>query len=413
MQNTELPSFDLTQRTVFGLLAQTLFGVPYTPESDVDWMAVYRESESQAVRLQTFANHHLIPDIPPDLRGEIRQYLAKAMLRNARVHADHTAVHRLLTQNGIPYTMLKGASSAFYYPDPMTRAMGDVDFYVAGADFERALELFALAGFEVGGEGHVCHRVMKKGKIHLEMHFEPAGIPNGEVGERIRACLSGLRESAVLLDSRLVTCNRPCDLHHGIIMLMHLQHHLLAEGVGLRHLCDWAVFVHHFKGDAFPRLFRETLRAVGLWRLARLLSLSAALYIGLPEQDWMREDPADEDVAHGLMADIIAGGNFGRKDRQRSYEGMFISNRGKDGVGRNRAAEGVRALNRITRQKCGIVRSIPPLLPVGWVVVLIGYLFRNRERNKTRGKVHAVDAYQKSAARQSLYQKLRIYEPEL
>ena len=77
MQNTLPPSFDRTQRTIFGLLAQTLFGVPYTPESDVDWMAVYVESECQAVRFQTFCNHRagffspsplfpkrLAPDLP-------------------------------------------------------------------------------------------------------------------------------------------------------------------------------------------------------------------------------------------------------------------------------------------------------------------------------------------------------------
>ena len=112
MKNTDLRSFDRTQRTVFGLLSRALFGAAYTPEPDVDWNAVYEESECQAVRLQAFSNHHLIPDIPAELRERIRRYLVHAMLRSTRIHSQHTEVHRLMTEAGITLddirTELKG-----------------------------------------------------------------------------------------------------------------------------------------------------------------------------------------------------------------------------------------------------------------------------------------------------------------
>ena len=412
MQNTLPPSFDRTQRTIFGLLAQTLFGVPYTPESDVDWMAVYVESECQAVRFQTFCNHHLIPSIPSELRERIRGYLTHAILRNTRIHAQHTEVHRRLTESGIPYTILKGAASACYYENPMTRAMGDVDLYVDAVHLEEAVALFLGLGFALSEEDHICHRVLRLGAVHLELHFDLPGLPAGDVGKTMRGYMAGLCEQATLLKNNLVTCNRPSDLHHGLIMLMHLQHHLLAEGIGLRHLCDWAVFVNAFRGQEFPELYRDKLRTVGLWRLARLLSLAASLYIGLPEQDWMQEDAGDKAVAAELMQDILAGGNFGQKDRQRAYEGMFISNRGKDGVKNHRVREGFRALNRITYVKWPPSQKSPLLLPIGWVVTVVGYLFRNNRRNRNGENVHALDAYKKSAPRIALYQKLRLYEPE-
>ena len=412
MKNTDLRSFDLTQRTVFGLLSQTLFGAAYTPEPDVDWTAVYRESECQAVRLQTLCNHHLIPDIPPDLREKISRYLTRAMLRNTRIHAQHSEVHRVMNRAGIPYTILKGASSACYYPVPMTRAMGDVDFYVDRAHLEETVALFVSMGFTLSEEDHICHRVLRLGSAHLELHFDLPGLPRGDVGETIRGYMTDLCESAVLLKNSLVTCNCPSDLHHGLSMLMHLQHHLLAEGIGLRHLCDWAVFVHRFDGREFPDLFADKLRAVGLWRLARLLSLTASLYIGLPERDWMREESSDEATAHALMLDIMAGGNFGQKDHQRAYEGMFISNRGKDGVKKRRAREGFSALNRISYQKFPPGKRCVLLLPVGWAVSITGYLLRNRRRNRNGDSISALDAYRKSAPRIELYQKLGLYEPE-
>lgn len=414
MRNDLYRPFNLTQRTVFGLVGQTLFARPYQPEQGVDWMAVYRESEYQAVRLQTFACHHLIPDLPADIREDIRRYMSGFMLRNARIHAEHTAAHGLLTGNGIEYTVLKGASSAFYYPDPMTRAMGDVDLYVDESDVPRTMELFRAAGYEVEtytGEAKQYHLTIRKGHRHIELHYRIPGIPEGEVGERIRAYLSDLRERATLQKCKLSTCRHPSPFHHGLIMLMHLQRHLVFEGIGLRHLCDWAVFVHRHTPEEFRELFQERLSAVGLWRFARLLSLAATLYIGLPEQPWMREDGEDEALACALMRDIVSGGNFGRKDRQRAYEAKFLSKSGEKERKHNRVAEAVRSVNRDSREKWPIMKRIPLLLPWGWLHAAVRYLLNNRKRRGRGTEINLKRAYQDSKPRQELYEKLRMYDP--
>lgn len=407
-----MESFDLTQRTIFGCLAHNLFGVPFEPDACVDWEAVFRESISQSVTMQVFMNCGEIPGISGELKAEIQKYLFKAMLGNIRVHDHHTQLHRLLTAKGIPYVTLKGAASARYYPDPQSRAMGDVDFYVSKSDFDRTLEIFKQDGFTAGSLDHISHVVLKKKPMHLEMHHTPAGVPDGEVGERIRRYLEDLLEDARLVEGKSAVCFCPSDFHHGLIMLMHLQHHLLAEGVGLRHLCDWAVFVDHFRGNEFPELFREKLKAVGLWRLARLLTIVSSLYLGLPEQEWARGSGKDEETARALLCDILEGGNFGKKDHQRAYEGMFISDRGKNGVKDNRLSMAMKMVNRITLQKYPFFRRCPVLLPVGWLMAIAGYLLRNRKRRQRGIRIDTMDAYQKSAPRIRLYQRLKLYEPE-
>lgn len=318
----------------------------------------------------------------------------------------------MLTEAGIAYTVLKGSASASYYADPLSRVMGDVDFLVDAADLERASALFCDAGFTAHAENHECHVILRREKTHLEMHHTPPGVPEGEVGARIRSYLSDLLLSSRLIQNRVVTCRCPDDFHHGLILLMHMQHHLLAEGIGLRHLCDWAVFVGRFSDADFRACFEARLRPVGLWRCARLLSLAAVLYLGLPRQDWMGGDAGEEDTAHALMADILAGGNFGRKDRQRMYEGMFISDRGKDGVKNNRIGMAFRSLNRITCTKWPFFEHCRPLLPVGWCMAGAVYLHNNRRRRRQGITVSAADAYQRSAARIALYRKLELYEPE-
>lgn len=416
MQNTDIRCFDLTQRTVFGLLAQTLFGAAYTPEPNVDWPSVYMESECQAVRLQTFANHHRIPDIPEDLRTQLRQYVMGAMLKDARIHAQHTALHMLFTEHNIPYSILKGASSAYYYANPLTRAMGDVDFYVDKVDLERAIAVLRADGYEVedyhAEKTQQYHLGVRKGIIHMEMHYMFPGVPEGRPGEIILSYLSDIRETTFLLQNELVTCRLPSPFNHGLIMLMHLHHHLLCEGIGLRHLCDWAVFVNRFSEEEFQSLFRERLTEIGLWHFARLLSLASSLYVGLPEQSWMREDKKDDATAFELMNDIIRGGNFGIKDRQRVFEGKFISNRGKNGVRRNRLSEAVASVNASSRERWPIMGKLPILLPIGWILGIFRYLFHNSQRRKTGKQIHIVDAYRNSESRKKLYRKLRLYEPD-
>lgn len=410
----ELPrdSFELTHRTIFGLLGQHLFGVPFAPEADVDWKAVLQESRQQAVCNQVFADCSQLSAMDGEVLNALRSLLLRGMMKNMQVHAQHTDLHKLMTANEIPYTILKGAASARYYPDPQSRAMGDVDFYVPEADFDRALEVCREAGFEASGLDHICHVILRKGRVHMEMHRLPAGVPDGKVGQIVKEYLSTLGEDGQMVSSLLVTCRCPSDLHHGLVMLMHLQHHLLSEGIGLRHLCDWAVFVNNFTEDTFPALFREKLKQIGLWRLARLLSLCAVEYLGMPEQRWMQEASGDRELARELMQDILAGGNFGAKDRQRAYEGLFVSNRGKNGVPNNRVSQGFEALTRITYMKYPFIEKCPVLLPVGWAAAFGGYLIRTRERNKKGQNIHALSAFQKSAPRISLYRQLGLYEPE-
>lgn len=412
MKELQSDSFDLTHRTIFGLLGQHLFGVPFAPESDVDWKAVLQESRHQAVCNQVFADCRHLPGIDGEVQDALRSLLLRGMMKNMQVHAQHTDLHRLMTEHSIPYVILKGAASARYYPDSQSRTMGDVDFYVAEADFDRALAVCQEAGFEASGLDHICHVILRKGRVHMEMHRLPAGVPDGQVGEIVKGYLSTLREDAAVVSSPLVTCCCPSDFHHGLIMLMHLQHHLLSEGIGLRHLGDWAVFVNHFREAEFPALFRDKLKAIGLWKLARLLSLCAVEHLGLPEQSWMLEAAGDRELARALMADILAGGNFGSKDRQRIYEGLFISNRGKEGVQNDRIRKGFEALTRITYMKYPFIEKCPVLLPVGWAAALGGYLLRTRGRNKKGQDIHTLSAFRKSAPRISLYRQLGLYEPE-
>lgn len=401
--------FSHIQQALFGLLAHNLFGRELNMLPDTDWAEVFRESHLQGVALTAFYNCGRL-DIPQETVNEAKSLMRQYLFRDARVAAQHTAVHTVMTKAGIPYTILKGMASAAYYPTSGIRSMGDVDFYVRKEDLEAARSALRADGYREWDMEHDCHIVLEKNGVRLELHYEVAGMPEGGVRTLMEEYVSDLTQTAVLLKHEMATCLCPSPFHHGLIMLMHMQHHMLESGVGLRHLCDWAVFVQSFEGEAFQATYEDRLKRVGLWDFGRYLSLTSALYLGVTERAWMREDCHDDEVAAEIMADILAGGNFGVKDKQRKYEGMFISNNSEGGKSANRITEGFRSLNRITYIKCPFTKKYPFLLPVGWVIALLGFLGRNRQRKKRGKDVSAMNAYRKSAARRKLYGKLHIYE---
>lgn len=398
--------FTRAQQVLLALIAENLFGQPFTSVPDIDWTEVYTESRAQAVTLLAFQNYKEIP-LDEAFSHKLEETLSKHTMRNIRNFQSHAYLHRLMTDAGVSYCVLKGIASAHYYPSPLLRAMGDVDFYVSPADRERAEKALEADGFVADTREQVHHLVFRKPGMHYELHREVAGVPEGKAGEIIRGYLADLSDCSSPCFDEFVTYQNPSPFHHGLIMLLHMQHHLLLEGIGLRHLCDWAVFVNALPDQAFLEMFEKKLRAVGLWKFTQTVSLAASRCIGLPRQSWMGEDTL---LADALTEDILTGGNFGRKTAGRSYEGMFLSNRGKIGVKKSRIRQGFESLNRIVRTFWPIAAKLPILYPIGWVFFTLRYFFR-----VLTGKHKAVSVikiFENSGKRKDLYSQLKLYEIE-
>ena len=398
-------TFSPKQTTLLQLIGHNLFDLPFSPSPDTDWRAVYKESRAQAVGILAFQTYRELP-MAEDIAADINKFIKASTWRNVQCFQYHTYLHKLLTQHEIPYCVVKGAASASYYPDPLLRAMGDVDFYVHPDDMDRALAVFEADGFTSDSVNHPCHIAMKNGKKHFEMHFKPVAYHNGPVGEKLEVYWRNIRETAVPSEMEFATYIGPSTFHHGFILLTHLQHHLFYEGVGLRHLCDWAVFANAFSSEEFVAVFEAELKRIGLFRLAQLLSLCAVKHMGMPHKDWMGDD---YETADELLEDILSGGNFGRKDKQRSYEGMFIADRDTGDMSRGRLIQIFSSLNNIVDSHWRAAKKCPLLYPIGWVYFSLRYLIRVLLGKR---KMNLVDTYQKSGQRREKYEKLRVFKPE-
>ncbi len=400
------------QQVLSGLLAESLFNIPFVSEGDIDWEGVIKESKSQAVTAVAFQNPKSFSEMDKEVQNELSKYVTVRFMKNVKIRQNHAYLHKLMNDAGIKYCVLKGTASAHYYPQPLLRSMGDVDFYVDRNDVETTKQLLFAEGFELdrinnGERGH--HMVFRKNGKHLELHFEIAGIPDSPVGDIIRDYFNDIIELSNESVEEYVTYTNPSAFHHGLVMLLHMQHHIVTEGIGLRHLCDWAVFINKFNNNEFTDLYKETLERSGLWNFARIISLVACICLKLPKQDWMSEESSDTEIAEGIAIDILSGGNFGRKIKNRKYERLIISVKGRDGKRKSKFVRSFESLNKMVNVHWPVVRKLPFLYPIGWVFFVLR-LFVMIMLGK-RPKLKLFRSFKESDRRSELYGSLKLFEP--
>ncbi len=396
-----------TQRLLLKILSAALFGTPKPDMKDAEWTKLVDESENQAVfplmfsTVLTEAEKAIPPETFCQYTRKLDRYTSEAIKNNYY----HGELHNLLTANGIPYVIMKGQASAEYYPDPTLRTYGDVDFLVKKEDLKRAERVLVQQGYKkLPNQEHECHRVFYRDDETLEMHWEPNGIPEGEKGTLCRKYLADcIDKSHISVDAEFYSL--PDPFHHGLIMLLHTARHLIHTGIGLRHLCDWAVFMNSFDENTFIGLFEEKLKAIGLWQFTRLLTALSTTYFGLKERAWAK-DAAEPEYLEIVLDDLLEGGNFGCKDRERINGAKLVTTKGR--MKGNMVTQLFASLTLKAKIAMPVCSRIPLLLPIGWIYISIRQLLRIRYGKRNR--IHVRQMIQNASSRRQIYSRFELFK---
>ena len=180
-----------------------MFGVPFAPQPEIDWEKVAEESIYQATTSTAFSHCDQL-EMPAELRQKIKkqseEYM-KANLLNFQWHGRRK-LHQMMEELKVPYCILKGVPRAAYYPEPLLRQMGDIDFLVRKEDLEKVGQKLETIGFsKIESKDYHHHIDYEKDNILLEMHFDSPGIPKGDAEQTIRSYLSNLLEQSKLTEN--------------------------------------------------------------------------------------------------------------------------------------------------------------------------------------------------------------------
>lgn len=374
----------------------------------MDWKAVYRESRKQTVCLMAL---HAVAEyrqyLPADVYNAWIGQAGDLFSRNLQISSEQQRMVELLTQNGIPHVILKGYAAAAYYPRADLRMFGDVDFLVEKPFLNKAEDILVQNGYRRWKMPHDCHTVFSKNGVRFEMHVETVGIPFGNVGKKVREFMRNgvsTRQIKMVEDQSLFV---PNDLYHGLILLLHMQHHMLGEGMGLRHLCDWLLYVQKTaQQDFWDETLIPFLKEIGLYRFAATVTKLGAIYFDLPCPLWAQE--IDENLCADVMNDILIGGNFGVKDKERAKSGMLISEHGKSGTERGTLYNLMHLMHRNVWQTYPILHKVPLLYPFLYVYRVLRHVVL-----MVFGKrVSLFKMIVPAKERRGIYRQLHVFETE-
>ena len=246
--------------------------------------------------------------------GEETSVQYKAMYM--RIMYEHAKLLECFESAKIPCVILKGVAAAVYYPRPYLRTMGDIDVLVPKNYFLESLNVLESNGYIYdhgkGLDDQITDMTREltytKNGIIVEIHqrFSSPGVSVDDILEdaidrRDYIELNGFRLPVLPV------------AENGLVLLGHVNQHLVTNTLGLRQIIDWEMYVHSNTDNSFwSSEFIPLAEKTGLLKFAANVTYMCNKYLGLPEKiDFGIE--VDDELADELIQVVMTDGNFGRR----------------------------------------------------------------------------------------------------
>ncbi len=392
-----------TEQIVLGLVGRALFATPYRLLVGADMAAVLKEANAQKVLPLLYASldEEEKKAIPADMTAKLKIMLFSTVAANERLLHEQARVIALLEAKNIPYAILKGSSAAAYYPDPTLRSMGDIDILVLPEQQKETIALLQTDGYgEVLEENHHCHLTVVKNGISVEVHKEPNGFFSNR-DKRIEQRLRALFSTAIAERAQTGTFAVLSDTHQAVVLILHKLEHFLSGGLGLRQLCDWAVFVKHRLNEALWAELSPLLADLGLLTFTKIITRVCVDYLSLPLASAPFAADAPE-LSAEVMERIMAEGNFGSKEREAQGQHFFA-----DVQSGSRIASFFHVFAAACRRRWPPCERHPILMVVAPFVMVV-YYFKSRLTGK-RERIRPILLYRQAKRKRKLYSELKAF----
>lgn len=208
-----------TEQALLSLIKQSLFGICEEMPLEIGWHSVLHEAQQQAV--VGLAATALPEGISTEALTEWKKAEYQQLAQQIRYWDAQDQLHRLLTENGISYVILKGASAAMLYPAPLRRSMGDIGFLVSPEQFEKTKELLLENDYQLNDETHYRHIGFSSQGVSYELHRQFSYL-DLDLESILQVGLSHAKLQTV---EGYTFYSLPDD-ENGLVLLAHLWNHL-------------------------------------------------------------------------------------------------------------------------------------------------------------------------------------------
>ena len=209
-----------------------------------NWQEIYRLAMQQGVLAIVFDALMTLPSEAQPPKSLKLQWIASIANIEHRYNHQRSVAMELTEQfhkNNIKTFVLKGLAIGSYYSKPEHRECGDFDCYL----FENYAKGNSLAR-ELGAyvdDGWYKHSEIIYRKVMIENHQYIVAIRGGERLKRLHNLLDNMARTEVckpIFDTKI---EMPSAMFNALFMNHHSLTHFLSEGIRLRHILDWALFL--------------------------------------------------------------------------------------------------------------------------------------------------------------------------
>lgn len=238
--------------------------------------------------------------------------------QNELINRELSALCDLLSAHAVRFFVVKGQTVAALYPHPAYRTCGDIDFYVYPEHFDRARRLIettwqVTVDDDDEGEQHLH---FTRNGILFEMHYNLMQFSS----RRNQRLFDDWVAHAAIVSVDVGGVSVPtlgAELNL-VYTFLHLYHHLIELGVGLRQFGDVAMLLKAMPLDAAQReRVLHMLGQLGFAKAFHVVEVVLHKTLGLPREKLLMPMAAS-DARRGLFVlDVVMRrGNFGKYGRQ-------------------------------------------------------------------------------------------------
>ena len=251
------------------------------PLDDAEWTELVRVARLHGVASIVADEMQKMPNEWLPKKKIVMQLIGHIVNQTKRYAWQVATANKLalaLKERGVEMKVLKGISFSTYYHKPELRECGDCDIYL-GDDFEMGNRVIC----EIGGTsefGTYKHSHMHLDGLLIENHryiTDFNGTKRGKALERLLQKYAGL-PGDMIKGTELV---RPCAHFNALHMMRHAYGNFINEGMTLRMIYDWAVFLQKEQNSIdWPKLYRD-FHSCRLREFVDIMTGLCTRYLGL------------------------------------------------------------------------------------------------------------------------------------
>lgn len=296
----------------------------HTPTAD-EWGELYALAKKQSLVGVCFAGEQKLvgqrQEPPEMLYLTWMGMAAKIQQRNEVVNARCVEVQQMIEKDGFRTFIMKGQGNAALYHDSLRllRQSGDIDIFLDGG-FEK-VNAFVQRTFPTNEINELEIHYHCLSDTEVEIHYRPIIMRNPFKNRKLQRFFA--EEGEKCLENKIVLSNGageiavPTTTFNLVHQMVHIYHHLLIGGVGMRQLMDYHFVAKHeievLDGRDVQKV-RKVVHELGLDRFASALMWTLGYVFGF-ERGAMLWKP-EEKYGMLLLREIMMGGNFGRFDER-------------------------------------------------------------------------------------------------